>query len=65
MSIILTSESSLMGAGEMVQPLPSLTALPGVLSSVPRNYMVVHKHLEWDPSSGVSEDSYSVLIYIK
>jgi hypothetical protein len=29
--------------------------------------MVAHNHLQWDlmPSSGVSEDSYSVLIYIK
>ena len=29
--------------------------------------MVAHNHLEWDlmPSSGVSEDSYSVLIYIQ
>jgi hypothetical protein len=29
--------------------------------------MVAHNHLQWDlmPSSDVSEDSYSVLIYIK
>jgi hypothetical protein len=29
--------------------------------------MVAHNHLKWDlmPSSGVSEDSYSVLICIK
>jgi hypothetical protein len=29
--------------------------------------MVAHNHLEWDllSSSGVSEDSYSVLMYIK
>jgi hypothetical protein len=42
-------------------------AQPEVLSSIPSNQMVAHKHLQWDlmPSSGVSEDSYSVLIYIK
>jgi hypothetical protein len=29
--------------------------------------VVAHNHLSWDlmPSSGVSEDSYSALIYIK
>jgi hypothetical protein len=29
--------------------------------------MVAHNHLQWDqmPSSGVSEDSHSVLVYIK
>ena len=39
------------------------TALPKVLSSNPNNHMVAHNHLLWDlvPSSGVSEDSYSVL----
>jgi len=43
------------------------TALPEVLSSIPSNHMVAHSHLYWDlmPSSGVSEDSYSVLTYIK
>ena len=31
------------------------------------NHMVAYNHLQWDlmPSSGVSEDSYSALIYIK
>jgi hypothetical protein len=46
-------------AGEMAQGLRALTALPEVLSSVPRNHMVAHNHLM---PSGVSEDSYSVLI---
>jgi hypothetical protein len=47
-------------AGEMAQRLRVLTALPEVLSSIPSN----HNHLEWNPvhSSGVFEDSYSVLI---
>jgi hypothetical protein len=51
----------------MAQWLRAITALPEVLSSVPSNYIVAHNHLQWDPmpSSGVSEDSYSVLIYIK
>jgi hypothetical protein len=41
------------------------TALPEVLSSIPSNHMMARNHLEWDlmPSSGVSEDSYSVLIH--
>ena len=54
-------------AGEMAQQLRALTALPEVLSSIPSNHMVAHSLLSWDPipSSGVSEDSYSVLIYIK
>jgi hypothetical protein len=54
-------------AGEMAQWLRALTALPKVLSSIPINHMVAHNHLKWDlkPSSGVSEDSYSILIYIK
>ena len=62
MTIELTS-----GAREMVQWLGALAALPEVLSSVPSNYMVTHNHLLWDlmPSSGVSEDSDSVVIYIK
>jgi hypothetical protein len=36
-------------------------------SLIPNNYMVAHNHLQWDPmlSSGVSEDSDSVLTYIK
>jgi hypothetical protein len=55
------------GAGEMAQWLRALTLLPEVLSSIPSNYMVTHNHLYWNPmpSSGVSEDSYSVRIYIK
>jgi hypothetical protein len=53
------------GAGEMAPWIRALTALPEVLSSNPSNYMVAHNHPSWDliPSSGVSEDSYSVLIY--
>jgi hypothetical protein len=52
-------------AGEMAQWLRAMTALPEVLSSVPSNHMVAHNHVQWDPmpSSGVSEDSYSVLTY--
>ena len=48
-------------AGEMVQ---WIRALPEVLSLNPSNHMVAYNHLQWDlmPSSGVSEDSYSVLI---
>jgi hypothetical protein len=39
-------------------------ALPEVLSSIPSNHMETQNHLQWDLmlSSGVSEDSYSVLI---
>jgi hypothetical protein len=50
----------------MAQWLRAVAALPEVLSSVPSNHMVAHHHLYWDlmPSSGVSEDSYSVLLYI-
>jgi hypothetical protein len=53
-------------AGEMVQWLKALAALPEVLSSIPSNHMVAHNQLEWDlmPSSGVSEDSNSLLICI-
>jgi hypothetical protein len=42
--------------------LRELTVLPEVLSSIPSNHMVAHNRLQWDPvpSSGVSEDSYSV-----
>jgi hypothetical protein len=42
-------------------------ALPEVLSSVPSIYLVAHNHLLWDlmPSSDVSEESNSVLTYIK
>jgi hypothetical protein len=51
----------------MAQWLRAPTALPQLLSSIPSNHMVVHNHLKWDlmPSSGVPEDSYTVLIYIK
>jgi hypothetical protein len=51
----------------MVQQLRALAALPEVLSSIPSNHMVAHNYLYWDliPSSGVSEDSNSVLRYIK
>jgi hypothetical protein len=51
----------------MAQWLRALIALPEVLSSNPSNHMVSHNHLKWDlmPSSGVSEDSYSVHIYNK
>jgi hypothetical protein len=33
------------GAREMVQRLRALNALPEVLSSIPRNLMVVHNHM--------------------
>ena len=51
----------------MVQQLRTLTPFPGVLSSNPSNHMMAHNHPEWDsmPSSGMSEDSYHVLTYIK
>jgi hypothetical protein len=51
----------------MAQWLRALTALPKILSSNPSNHMVAHNHLQCDlmPSSGVSEDSFSVLIYNK
>jgi hypothetical protein len=54
-------------AGEIAQWLRALAALPEVLSSNPSSHMVAHNHLWCDltPSSGVSEDSYSVLIYNK
>jgi hypothetical protein len=35
----------LFGAGEMVQRLRALTALPKVLSSNPSNHTVAHNHL--------------------
>jgi DNA repair protein RadC len=56
-----------MGTGEMAQHLKALTALLKVQRSSPSNHMVVHNHPEGDltPSSGVSEDSYSVLTYNK
>jgi hypothetical protein len=51
----------------MAQQLRALTALPEVQSSNPNNHMVAHNHLYTDlmPSSGMSEDSNSVLTYIK
>ena len=49
------------GAGEMAQWLRALTAPPKVLSSNPSTNMVAHN----TPSSGVSENSYSVLTYNK
>jgi hypothetical protein len=53
------------GAGEMAQWLRALTALPEVLRSIPSNHTVAHNHLYPMPSSGVSEDSYSILINLK
>ena len=49
----------------MAQWVRALTALLKVQRSSPSNHMVVHNHPEGDltPSSGVSEDSYSVLMY--
>jgi hypothetical protein len=50
----------------MAQRLRALTALLKVLSSIPSNDMVAHSYLcSLMLSSGVSEDSYSTLIYIK
>jgi|UPI0000F4D1DB hypothetical protein len=51
----------------MAQWLRSLTALPEVLSSIPSNHMMAHNRQKRDQmsSSGVSEDSNSVLAYIK
>jgi hypothetical protein len=49
----------------MAQWLRALTALPEVLSSNPSNHMVAHNQQDLAPSSGVSEDSYSVLTYNK
>jgi hypothetical protein len=45
----------------------STDCFPEVLSSIPSNHMVAHNHLSWAlmPTSGVSEDSDSVLIYIE
>jgi hypothetical protein len=59
--------SVLSSPGAMAKRLRELTALPEVLSSIPSNYMVAHNHLELVlmHSSGVSEDSDSVLTYIK
>ena len=54
-------------AGVVAQRLKALTALPEVLSTIPSNHMVAHNHFRWDlmPSSGVSEDGHSALIYIR
>jgi len=51
----------------MTQSFRALNAFPEVLSSIPSNRMVDHSHLKWYlmPSSGVSEDSNSLLRYIK
>jgi hypothetical protein len=51
----------------MAQQLRTLIPLLEVLISVPKNHIVALNHLKWDPmsSSAVSEDSNSVLIYIK
>jgi hypothetical protein len=51
----------------MAQWLRALTVLPEVLSSVPSDHMVAHNHLLLDlmPSSGVSEESNGVHIYMK
>jgi hypothetical protein len=64
--LAITSFNISIGAGEMAQWLRALTALLKVLSSIPATTWWLN--LQWDlmPSSGVSEDSYSVLImYIK
>jgi hypothetical protein len=45
--------------------LRAMAALLEVQSSNPSNHMLVHNHSNPMSSSGVSEDSYSVLIYIK
>jgi hypothetical protein len=51
----------------MAQRLRALTTLSEVLSSIPSNHLVAHSHLSWALmlSSGVSEDSDSVLTHIK
>ena len=51
----------------MAQWLRAPTALSEVLSSNPSNHAVAHYHLQCYQMSlfGVSEDSYSVLVYIK
>jgi hypothetical protein len=65
--LVCLSFSQVVGAGEMAQWSKVLTILPEVLSSIPTNSMVAHNHLQWDPmpSYGVSEDSNSILTYIK
>jgi hypothetical protein len=49
----------------MAQWLRALTALPEVLSSNPSNHMVLTTIYSGMPSSGVSEDSYSIPTYNK
>jgi hypothetical protein len=51
----------------MAQLLRALTTLNQVLSSIPSNHMEALNHLKLDqiPSSGMSEESNSVLTYIK
>ena len=51
-------------AGEMAQQLRALSVLLEVLSSICSNHMVAYKDLPWElmTSSGVSEDSYSILM---
>jgi hypothetical protein len=55
------------GAGEMAQWLRVPTALPKVLSSNPTTtwWLTTIRNKNLMPSSGVSEDSYSVLTYNK
>ena len=53
----------------MAQWLRALTALPEVLSSIPRNHVVAYNYLQWGlmPFSGMSEESngeYILYIYI-
>jgi len=53
----------------MAQQLRAVAALSEVLSLIPSNHMIAQNHLyqkmDLVPSSGESEDNYSVLIYIK
>jgi hypothetical protein len=45
-------------AEEIAQRLRALAFLPEVLSSIPSNYLVAHKHLYWNlmPSSGMQTE---------
>jgi hypothetical protein len=45
MVLLILQKSPDEGAGEMVQWVRALTALPKVLSSNPSNHMVAHNHL--------------------
>jgi hypothetical protein len=51
----------------MAQRLRALAALPEVMSSIPSTHMAAPNYQQWDLmlSSGVSEDSNSVLIHRK